>query len=212
MKSFKVPIGKGKFRWVSIFRDEEKYPDKEIVFITSHSLEVLNNTNTPELDHEIEKAVKANSTEVNLVHTTNRMYQEVQSSIVLDKGYVLDILQGTLYIYLNGQVFYLSLLVPNMMLTTFKVSQSTLQKFGHQCRVATYPEGTSIVLDGYEPEDPMPMEKAIDKPVDMNYFEQLVSRKFQECLASNSLDQALTLAAIWEKLQVITANKITKGE
>lgn len=209
MKSFKVPVGKGKFRWVSIFRNESKYPNKEIVIITSYSLETLPSL---EIEHELDKVVKANSTELNLVHTTNRLYQEVQSSIVLENGHVLDILQGVLYVYLNGQVFYLSLLVPNMMLTAFKVSQSTLQKFGHQSKVATYPEGTSIVLDGYEPDDPMPMEKSDVKPIDTDELERIVVAKFRENLTSNSLEQALTAVAIWERLQTVIANKKAKGD
>lgn len=209
MKSFKVPVGKGKFRWVSIFRNESKYPNKEIVIITSYSLDTLPSL---EIEHELDKVVKANSTELNLVHTTNRLYQEVQSSIVLENGYVLDILQGVLYVYLNGQVFYLSLLVPNMMLTAFKVSQSTLQKFGHQSTVATYPEGTSIVLDGYEPDDPMPMEKSDVKSIDTDELERIVVAKFKENLVLNSLEQALTAVAIWEKLQTVIANKKAKGD
>lgn len=205
MKSFKVPIGKGKFRWVSIFRNEDKYPDKEIVIITSHSLETISPVH---MEEELEKVVKANSSEVNLVHTTNRLYQEVQSSIVLNKGYVIDILQGILYVYLNGQVFYLSLLVPNLMLSTFKVSQSTLQKFGHQSRVATYPEGTCIVLDGYEPDDPMPMEKSDFKPVNMDILEAKIAQKFEDRLNENNVEQATAMLDIWHKFQTIKAIKL----
>lgn len=200
MKTFKIPLGKGKFRWVHLFREG----NDEVVVITSHSLEKY----TPEqIQNELNVALAINREDGCVAHTTNQLFSDVQTSLLLKDGYVLDILQGTMYLHLNGSVFYLNLLVPDLRFTYLKLAQATLEKFGHTSKINSYPEGGVVLLDGFEPDDTIPAAKPVVN--ELAEFEEQIKASFSLQLRKQNYTDALVIVSVWEKFKSVQA--LSKG-